>query len=322
MPAETVDDMDVSQAFEAAKVEQSQDQASGAGSGAADANPDDTDTGKSPADTTDKAQAQPVEGAEQILTATEYTKLQEEFKNDPEKLRKALNTAFTEKTTKLAAERKLYEGIRKDPKTFIHQFAQQHGLQIVDPAATKKVEETKAQTQEAATTALTELKTELGLGDEMNWLLPVFEKIEARAEKRARQALETELKPFKDKTQQETAAAEATHYKSIEEQFFTKFPEAKAHETAIVALMPKFPIGPDVDPLEYLESLHVLATRDIPEAERTKRTIARISKSVERSEPAGGGVQTGRVKPQRPADITAEQAYEFAKQGIDFGNED
>lgn len=265
-----------------------------------------------------QAQDQPKEGVEeQILSDEEYEKL----KNDPAKLRKALNRAFTQKTQKLASERKqiesyqkLIEGLESDPQETVRFLAERAGLKL---APEIKPEESAAEKAVTAQTPaiLSDLNALLGPDNEAfaAGLASVFER---HMKEIAKTVAKEELSPLREQQEKQLGQAMAAEAESDLKAAKTRHADWDEHETKIVALSRKYqpPPGSETTAEEYLDMLYSLATMDQVEAKATAKVAAKLAQAAKTGAPQTG-VKSDIVAPTPPKKPTIREAFEAAKRG-------
>jgi hypothetical protein len=251
--------------------------------------------------------------SDELLSAEEVATLDDAGKANYKKMQKA----FTEKTQKLAAERKEAEAYKPyeefikayqaDPKSLIKQLASQHGLSLAEAAQLQepvKAPEPSADMKIKLRTLLGEGNEELADGlagvfaDELGKTVkPIEERQTEALKKAATEAADADLKAF-----------EKTH------------PDFKTHEAAMRELSLKLQPAANakMDVGEYLEMLYKVASLKDSEATQTQKVLDRINKAAASSEPQSAAVPTSKVTPASPKRPTIEEAFEAAKKGIQW----
>ena len=281
----------------------------------------------SPAEEKDTELAQPPEGSDELLPSGEWEKLK-----DPDAKLKALNKAWTQKTQKLAEDRKQFTEQQEalEPFTDLVKGLQENPLETVKALANHfKIQlgeaESKAEVKEAANELLADLKQSLGPDLEFlaDKLAPVFERTVAKL---ASQAITKEVGPLKKQAQ---AMQEETVRQQIDANlgaFTKKYPDWKKHEAKMTEIGVR--LQPAADPktgkpptwMDYMEDLYYLATKDGREGDIAKQTVERMKKAAEKTETTEGGVSQNRVTKSAPKEGTwsdkFNQAFEDAKAGI------
>jgi hypothetical protein len=232
---------------------------------------------------------------------------------------KKMQKAFTEKTQKLAAERKEMEAYRDliksyqtDPKETIKKLAQQHGLSLAEAAQLVKQEPVKVTPEESEVTR-TQLRQLLGEGNEE--LADGLAKI---IDSRAEQIAGSRVKPIEDRQADITRRAAQEAADADLKAFEKSHPDFKTYEPAMRELSTKIQPaeGAKMDVSEYLEMLYKVASLKDSEATQTKKVIDRINKAASSSESKESAIPTNKVTPARPKAPTLEEAFEAAKKGI------
>lgn len=305
--AETVGVPGLDQALRAAIVEHSKSEQASGGAKAVEPKADDTKakTDEQGARETEKAPVASDESAEeQLLSDEDFEKL----KGDPAKLRKELQTAFTQKTQKLSEERKkldqeraerseretFLQQLEEDPIGVLEQVARESGYQLVKG---------KGEDKPAVSPAVEILKKHLGpeLEGLAEQLAPALVEI---AESVARK----HIAPIE--------GANATREVQGElKGLGARHPDWAKYEKDIVSLSYKYLPGRNVSPAEYLDFLYEQATKGKKAAQETKKVIERVTRSVAASESADSGAATTSVTPEVPKKPSLEESYKMALRG-------
>jgi hypothetical protein len=320
------------EAFTAAKEEHSKPAGATEQAAAAEVSTETADDTATSQDT-EQAQGATTEGAgkpetSDLISDAEYQALSKKYPNDPARLVKEVNKAFTQKTQALAAERKTVQALEPyrdliadyeaDPEAAVRRLADMHGLTIA-PATT----ETAATGDKPAATAspsddTTKVLRE-ALGPELEFLAdklgPAFDKL---VQATAKAAVASEVKPLKDQQDVLVSRAAVEQRDAVMTAFEAKYPDWKQHEAAMVELAEKFPPSGKVTELEYLGMIHTLATKDTQAAATVKKTIERMTKGAETTERQIPATSASRVKATPPGVPTFREAYEAAKRGERF----
>jgi hypothetical protein len=262
--------------------------------------------------------AQP-EGSEELLAQGEYDKL----KDDPQALRKALNTAFTQKTQALAEQRKAlepYQGLidrwNTDPQGTVRALAEQAGVRLEQV-------ETKQEVRDATSEVVAELKLDLGpdlefLADKLG---PALERLIARE---AGQAISKEVEPLKQQAQKMQEETVTQQIEANLEMFSDKHPDWRKYEAEMTKIGARFqPVATGKDSwMEYMETLYFLATKDGREGDIAKKTVERMKASAEKSQTSEGGVSGSKVTKAAPKgasfDAAFDQSWKDASAGVTY----
>jgi hypothetical protein len=250
-----------------------------------------------------------------LLSADEVSKLKGKDLDAYRKMQKA----YTQKTQRLAAERKqieeyqdLINQFQTNPTETIAKLANVYGLKVEKPEAVR-MEQT---VQNAAQNSVQELRQALGPEGEVlaDRLAPVFENLARRI---AESVVKAEVDPIRTQQEQATAQALASEAESDLEAFGTRHPDWKSYEQTIVELGNKFQpaVGSNMSADEYLDTLYYLASRGKSEAKATSEVVSRLNKAVKSASQATQEVKDKNVSPSAPPNATFKQAWEAAKRG-------
>jgi len=248
--------------------------------------------------------------ADQLTETTEETLLSKEEadKLSPESKTayKAMQKAFTQKTQKLAEERKgiekyqqLIDSFEADPKATIKKLAEQSGLTLVEAAQAAK------EAENGEDPILTEVKKSLGPDLEFlaERVAPMFQKLykdiaEVKSDTEAQKARIAQV-------QAEDAAAAMTK----------EHPDWMKHAAQMNALSKKLqPAG--MDQLDYLKVLYKLVAPEKTPADQAKKIIAKLQKSAESSESNNAGVSDNNVQVSPGKLPSIDEAYAAAQKGV------
>ena len=295
-------------AFEEAKQGQSEDQALSAPPKQADA----AIETKTPVEKTGAESAPLSEDSEELLDSKTYEKL----KADPEKLRKELNRAWTQKTQALSEQRKalephleLFRALEENPEETIRKLAEERGLTIAEAK--------KEEVREAVSPVATELRQVFGPGleDLADRLAPVLERVIAER-----------IEPIKRQTDEVVSNAVIEEVNRNIELFTKEHSDWKKFEPEMMKistwLQPaKQTNGKYPTTAQYMEALYHLATKDARKGDIVKETVERMAHAAAKSETAGSGVAQNRVAKSTPAsrgsfDADFEEAAKDASEGI------
>lgn len=240
---------------------------------------------------------------------------------DPKKREKAFNRAWTQKTQRLANERKalaplraFQEALSTDGPGAVRRLAEQFGLEIRDPKA--------ASADSAAGVDLTTKITDLVKGS----LGPEYEDLADRlapAILEAAKAVVSEttqpLRAHQEELVRESALREST---AILDAFGKSHPDWKQHEARMFELSKQLQPGvddtgkPAMSESQYLDLLYTLATKDRAVGEETKRVITRMQKSAGAAAKDAGGVTAEKVAERSSGPISFDEAARLARQGV------
>lgn len=243
------------------------------------------------------------DAADALLTDDEYQSLQEKHKDDPGALRAALQSAFTKKTQGLSAVKKFIRDLNTNPDAVIEAMAKRRGFSLSKPS--------KAAPTNAEIDALrTELTTAVGA--------ETAEKLTGKFEAAIKRMTESSLEPIRQTLDTQAAEAALEQSKLVLEAFNTAHPDWKTHEKRMMEIGNKLsPQG--MDEGEYLDNLYYLATRDVSDADKTKKVIERMDKGarVASSPAAGSAGSTVRSAPAKAPSLDAaiKRGLEAARRG-------
>ena len=267
--------------------------------------------------------AQPAD-SDELLAKGEYDRL----KADPEALRKALNTAFTQKTQAVAAERKqlaeqqkeleaykeLVESFKTDPKGTVRELAKNVGLDLSEV-------ETKQEVKEAAD-RISDILSK-NLSPELQFLAPQLSPaIKAAVQELASQEIKREVEPLRQQAQR---LQEETVKEQIEanlKQFTEKHPDWKKHEAEMTKLGQMYqPVAGKGSPswMDYMEMLYYVATKDAREGDIAKKTVERMTESAKKSETSDSGVAGQKVTKSAPKFTSFDEAFNQAAKDAQAG---
>ncbi|HYE85952.1 MAG TPA: hypothetical protein VEA16_06335 [Vicinamibacterales bacterium] len=269
----------------------------------------------------------PEEVSSGLITAEEYARV----KDDPAAFRKAILKGFTQKTQQLAKERgelgtwaEIREAFNEDPATALRVLGAQFGLEIRDPKATSDGGQTA--TAQAATdagddavAALKGALADAGLDDLAEKLAPAIRKIAEAAAGKATEPIRT----HQEQLIEESAAREADATLSS---FGEKHPDWKPGnevDKAMAKLAAQVDIKRDpktgkalMSDMEYLETLHFLATRDQQIAKGVKEHLDRMTTSAAAAADGKASTVAGdKVTKGPPKNAGFNDAYQAAKRG-------
>lgn len=198
------------------------------------------------------------DSSESLIDDAEFERLQD----DPAALRKAIQSAFTKKSQQLGPFKQLAALLAKDPQGTVRGLAKTVGLNVQD-LPTASLTETKDEIMDA-------FETVLG-PESAKQLAPALEKL-----------LDKKLAPFKQQHESQMAKATAELAANVEKAFTQKRPDWKKHEPAMMAVAKNYQLrpGPDVEPVELLDALYVLATGEGAARSHAERLVTRINGSA------------------------------------------
>jgi hypothetical protein len=254
-----------------------------------------------------------------LLTPEEVSKLSAGDRKLYEKAQKN----YTQKTQKLAAERKEWEESRKtfdswkplidafeaNPEDTIQRIASERGLKLV-----------KADAQDTQVIESKTAETMAELPAEWQFLTTVLNAFEQRIRQETLAEVRGELKPIKEAHDVALSNAVAAETESNLAAFTAKHPDWKKHEAKMTEMADKFQPAKPMKDTEYLEILYKLVTADLKEADQTAAIVDKINKVVEKAEPAAQSVDSSRVEHVMPKGIDPRhrfrEAAKAARQGI------
>lgn len=321
-PAETAEDMELDQAFEAAVAEHStKEQAGEGGEAVEDHGSGDTEAESTQqSQDTDEAQGATDEGAEeQLLTDEEFAKV----KDDPQAMRKAMNRAFTQKTQALAERRKqldryqrFIDAYEQDPLETLKQVAEQNGYRFVKPeeeSTTEQPAKTTGDIEQAGDDAVDILREALGpeLEGLADRLAPAIKQLVSNA---ANSVVEQRVKPLEERSAQSEAAEAKRQYDAALDRLDGRHKGWTKYKDKMVELDKKLTPQKGTTLDEYLDMLYHLASRDAQTGTKTKQIVKKINEAAQKSDDPGSGVPTSKVS-SLPEDPTLEEAFELALQG-------
>ena len=263
----------------------------------------------------EEADQSPETSEETLLPQEEVGKL----KGEALKQYKAMQKAYTQKTQKLAQERKAleeYQGLidqfKTNPTETISKLAQYYGLRVEEPE--------KARVEQTTKTAVDESVQELrqALGPEGEILADrLASALENMARPVAQNLVKNEVEPIKQQQEQMTAEALAAEAQADLEAFSTKRPDWKEYESKMVEIGQRFQpaVGSNMTSEEYMETLYILATKDKSDAKTTSEVVSRLNKAVKSASQATAEVKANNVSPTAPKKPSFQEAWQAAKRG-------
>jgi len=212
----------------------------------------------------------------------------DELKDDPTALRKELNRAATKKFQELSGERKrlapyaeFVKAYEANPRAAASELAQQLGIEIVKPKS-----EVKAEAAVEAVSDQIKEGVRKALGPEYEDLADrLGEAIHSAASLIVGEA----IKPLQEGQNTLITESSARESEIILRSFAKDHPDWKDHESAMVALTKKMPVGSGMSEREYLDNIYILATSSGKEGDATKKAAKRMVASARKS---GGNTRT------------------------------
>lgn len=234
------------------------------------------------------------------------------LKDDPVALRRELQKAFTQKTQKLATERKelaaykdLIDAYKADPKATIEALAKNAGLEVKAPEETSTPAEDPI---ESVRSALAE-----SLGPEYEDLAERLAPALAKAVKAEAERATAPLRTMQAQQLQEAALNEAN---AEMEQFGKQHPDWKEYEPEMNALGAMLTPKPGMQPQQFLKMLYMTAKGDKAIAEATAKALTKMQRSAESGAKETGSVAADKVAMTPSKPLTFAEAAAFAKRGI------
>jgi hypothetical protein len=274
------------------------------------------------AEQTVSGETPPAEAPDEILSEEEVSRLAPEQKAIYRKMQKA----YTQKTQKLAAERKRYEqeleklsqwkplieDLEREPSQAIARLAEQLGLEVA-PAAKESEEDRVGKAVEEMRAKLRALH-----GPEYqayaDQLADIFR---LGLEQVTQTVVDERITPLV--ARQEEALAQiamestAADLKAMDE----RHPDWREHEAKMLEIAQRWipAEGSDMTAEEYLDALYYMATRDRTETAATHKVAAKLAEAARSTEPEAP-IPSANVTPARPKRPTFEEAFQAAKKGI------
>lgn len=262
-----------------------------------------------------------------LISDEEYTALETKHKGDPIALRKDLERVFTQKTQKLAEQRKrterlsgyetLIDAYEADPQAVIRKLAAQHGLALAEAKAA--VESVVDGPKPAPKLSEFDYDTE-------RWGEAMSQWAKAEAKREALSEFDQRVKPIQAQTQTlvEKVANEQTD--AVLGKLTELHADWKEHEDTMFALMQQIePKG--MGELEYLDKLYKLATYDKWEADREANIdreangrFKKLTEKIDGSTPEKqvAAVPESQVRKRPEGRVSFTQAFQDAKAGIRY----
>lgn len=314
-------DIQPDQASATPAVEQSSpDQATGSPAAVSSQTTSASESTETPSSSADQSLSQATT-EQDLLSADEYAAV----KDDPAALQKAYNRAFTQKTQRLAEERKrieayqgLIQGLETNPLQTLELLSQQLGVKIVQPGSEAPVTPQQPSQRDQLVGALKTKLDEYGLGAVAPELVAVAQGI---AEEIAGQ----KLKPIEEAAGRLTTESQQREAANIMQQFQQRHPDWKQHEAAMMKLAERYKPATDaqgrfvVTEAQYLDDLYRLATFDTSVSRETEKRIQKMQSSAAAAEPARSTTVTSdKVSQRAPTGAKFRDAYAAAKAGIEW----
>lgn len=267
-----------------------------------------------------KAEAQPKETAEEteLLSKEQVASLTPEQQANYKKMQKA----YTQKTQKLAAERKaleqykdLIEAYEDDPKALVKTLAKHHDLKLAEEVAAEQ--KSAAAVTEQSNALQADLRALLGEDNAplADGLAKIFEK---HLQAASRQVVSSELAPLQQRQQQLEMESVQKSTAAEFDAMTSRHPDWKEYEPAMLELAQKWQPADrtKMSTAEYLDMLYRIVNLDSSEAKQTAKVMERLNKSAAAAEPAKEAVNSQITTPQRPKKPTIQEAFAAAKKGI------
>ena len=264
---------------------------------------DDTPPETPPAQEPEKPADEPTETGEPPDTLLSEEEVRQLSAKDRKLYEKAQKN-YTQKTQKLAADRKameewtpLIDGLKADPDATLEKLAKERGFVLQKP-------ETKQESTSAD-----------DLPEELKFLEPIFSAREKALEAKIR----AEMAPVKDGLDRMTSEAIAAETQSTIAQFSAdpRYSNWKQHEARMLEIGAEFIPAKPMSDFKYMQHLYTLATAELNEAEQTKKLVTKINKSAANVDPAAPTVQDSRVEHALPppGSRSMRDAWDAAKRG-------
>ncbi len=262
-----------------------------------------------------------------LITDAEYSALETKFAGDPKGLRRALEGTFTQKTQKLAEERRSYDRLKPyaelvdayetDPLETIERLARQHGRTLAVAGETTETHaDIPAASSEAATGLVDKFKEDLGPEYEYmaDAMAPALMNL-------VKAAMAATIEPLK--AQQELIVGKAANdqTETVMQTFEKSHTDYKDHEPAMLALSQKIqPNG--MSELEYLDHLYQAVTstpaaRQQAIAKGVKAALAKMEKGALEAE-TDRTTPEHRVTKRPPKNPSFEESAAAALRGERF----
>lgn len=224
----------------------------------------------------------------------------------PAPVRKEFNRALTQAFQRASEKGKRFEpyaqfisAYEADPVGTIRALAERANIIEAPPPAKDQVNE-----------VLSELSQIVG-EDEARRLAPAFEKLAAKV-------IEDKIQPLRQHQERVTTQIARDETTRVMEAFEAKHPGWQKHEPRMLEISSRLqPNG--MDEMEYLETLHTLATAGIQSAEQTKALAEKMAKAAAASENVATGVNASRIVPAPRKFKSAEEAFDAAAEAARRG---
>lgn len=298
--------------------EESEDQADDDSTGVDDEAEGDDDEGADDEDGEEEADGEDSEDEDEddedkpLISDDDFNKL----KNDPDKLRKELQSAATKKFQKLSAARKAVEpyaeflkSYEDNPREAAIALAQQLGIEVKIPEGKKKAEEA---VEKIADKVSALVKKQLGPE-----YADVAEKLGSAVYEAARMVAEDAIKPLRDDQDKIINDASTKEAQAEIAAFSKKYPDWKKHEGAMTKIAAKLKPTEGMTPGEYMEAVYHLATRKQSKGEAMKEAVKKLNKST--SKPGKERTVSDKSVSKKPGHIPSwDESVEAAERGERF----
>jgi hypothetical protein len=270
---------------------------------------------------------------EPLVSDEEFKGLQAKYAKQPELLLKELNKAFTQKTQKIAEERKVIERLEPyvdviesfeaDPAATIAALAEQQGFDLVPRGTAPPSGNGHGQTlAQPAPTDVEEFRKVLG--PDLEYLAePLAPAVTTLIDRKVQAALAAALGPVQHQQQAVIQHVAEEQTAAVMKAFEAKHADWQAHETAMFDLAQRIePKG--MTELEFLEHLYTIATRtawekdkDAKIADGVKQALKRLQRGADTTERRTQPTPNDEVVKGPPRDRAPsfQEAYEAAKRG-------
>lgn len=205
------------------------------------------------------------------------------LKDDPAALRKELQAAATKKFQRLSKARKIVEpyadfisAFEEDQIGAATALAEQLGIKVEKPKNEAEAEKAAVKLSERVAA-----KIKAALGPDYEDLA---DKIAAGVHEAGVEMFNELAAPIIEDQKRLINDSAMTVANTVIKDFEKAHPDWKKHEKAMTAMMAKHPPSGKVTEREYLEDIYTLATNRKAIGEKVKKTIAKMTRNVQRSE--------------------------------------